>query len=554
MADVPIQLLVLEDNPGDARLLREQLAQTAPARFEPAFAERLEEALSLLGARHFDCVLVDLNLPDSTGLATVNAVRRRSNGAAVLVLSGSGTDELAVQAVREGAQDYLVKGEVTPRGITRAVQHAIERKKMEQRLHEALTGLEQRVRERTAELERYNARLSAEVAERHAAEARVRQIGSLYAILGEVNEAIAQAADKDELFRRACRAIRAQEGYIAAGFAEVDAASGSIAPGTVAEGFEQVALGVALGLDRAQAEGRSLVAVAAREGRAVYSGQYLREAEGGPWEKLAKQYRVRSVAALPVRRGGRVAAVFVILSGRPDFFSAEERVLAERLAANLSHALDHFDQRAERDRAQDEVRSQLARLESAMLGTVRAVSSIVERRDLYTAGQHRVGELAAAIGAQMGLAPEQCRGLRIIGTVHDVGKISVPAEILVKPGRLSAIEFDLIRTHPQAGYEILKEIEFPWPVAEAVLQHHERLDGSGYPQGLKGDAIILEARILAVAEVVEAMASHRPYRPAPGIEAALHEIESGAGTLYCPQVAAACLRSAVACLTPSGAP
>jgi len=543
MSDAPIQLLVLEDNPGDARLIKEQLAVFPAASFEITFAARLDEALRHLGERHFDVVLTDLHLLDSQGLATVNAVRRRSNGAAVLVLSGSGDDPLAAQAVREGAQDYMVKGEVTPKGLGRALCHAIERKKLELRLREVVTGLEQRVRERTAALEQYNARLAAEVGERRAAEARARQIGSLYAILGEVNEAIAQAADERELFRRACRAIGAQEGYVAAGFGIVDAARGAIASGLVVEGFEEIARSLPVSLDPSRPEGRGLIATAAREGRALYSGDYLREAAGGPWEALARQYRVRSVAALPIKRGGRVAAVFAILSSRPDFFGPDERTLAGRLAANLSFALDHFDQRAERDRAQEQVLRQLVQLENAMLGTVRAVSAIVEQRDPYTSGhQRRVGDLAAAIGAEMGLAAEHCRGLRIIGTVHDVGKLAVPAEILAKPGRLSAAEFDLIKGHAQTGYEILQGIEFPWPVAETVRQHHERHDGSGYAQGLKGNAILLEARILGVADVVESIASHRPYRPTLGIDAALREIETNAGVRYCPEAVAACLR------------
>ena len=124
------------------------------------------------------------------------------------------------------------------------------------------------------------------------------------------------------------------------------------------------------------------------------------------------------------------------------------------------------------------------------------------------------------------------RGLRVAGYLHDIGKITIPSEILSKPGKLSAIEFQLIQGHAQASYDVLKDVEFPWPVAEVALQHHERMDGSGYPQGLKGEAILLEARIMAVADVVEAMSSHRPYRPGLGIEAALAEIERGRGTAY----------------------
>jgi PAS domain S-box-containing protein len=197
----------------------------------------------------------------------------------------------------------------------------------------------------------------------------------------------------------------------------------------------------------------------------------------------------------------------------------------------------------ERRKAQAEIDRYIGRLERAMQSTLTAVSLMVELRDPYTAGhEHRVGELAAAIGAEMGLAEATVKGLRLAGYVHDIGKVSVPAEILSKPSRLTPIEFELIKGHSQSGYDVLKDVDFPWPLAEVILQHHERLDGSGYPRQLKDGEILLEARIMAVADVVEAMSSHRPYRPGLGIDAALKEIGTNSAKLYDPQVAAACLR------------
>jgi putative nucleotidyltransferase with HDIG domain len=163
-------------------------------------------------------------------------------------------------------------------------------------------------------------------------------------------------------------------------------------------------------------------------------------------------------------------------------------------------------------------------------------------RDPYTAGhQERVAHLACAIAGKIGLSEERVEGLRVAGLLHDVGKVSVPAEILSKPMTLTPAEFDLIKAHPQTGYEILKGIDFSWPVAEIVLEHHERLDGSGYPRGLKGEAISLEAKILAVADIVEAMSSHRPYRAALGTDKALEAITKDKGTLYDPGVVDACV-------------
>jgi len=178
-----------------------------------------------------------------------------------------------------------------------------------------------------------------------------------------------------------------------------------------------------------------------------------------------------------------------------------------------------------------------------MQSTINVVATIGELRDPYTHGhERRVGEIAAAIATEMGLQDNQVEGIRVAGYLHDVGKIAVPAEILAKPTKLTKAEFNLVKDHAQQSYDILKTVPFPWPVAEAAWEHHERFDGSGYPRGLKGEEILPEARILAVADTIEAMASHRPYRPGLGIDRALAEIEKNRGKLYCPRVVDACLR------------
>jgi PAS domain S-box-containing protein len=198
---------------------------------------------------------------------------------------------------------------------------------------------------------------------------------------------------------------------------------------------------------------------------------------------------------------------------------------------------------SEKKRAEEQIQHYVAQLETAFMSTVEVATTLSELRDPYTAGhERRVGEIAVAIGAELGIDARRQEGLRVAGYLHDIGKITIPAEILSKPGRLTPIEFQLIQGHPQSSYDVLKAVKFPWPVAEVALQHHERIDGSGYPQGLKGEAILLEARIIAVADVVEAMSSHRPYRPGLGIEKALAEIERGRGSAYDTEVTDACLR------------
>ena len=196
-----------------------------------------------------------------------------------------------------------------------------------------------------------------------------------------------------------------------------------------------------------------------------------------------------------------------------------------------------------RKKSEEAMAASFQNLRKALGGTVQAIAMLVEARDPYTAGhQRRVADLSRAIAEEMGLDYDRKEGLRMAAMIHDIGKISIPAEILSKPTKLTATEFELIKTQPQTGYDILKEIEFPWPIDRIVFQHHERMDGSGYPLGVKGEEILREARILAIADIVEAIASHRPYRPALGAEAAMDEIARGRGVAYDPEAVDACLK------------
>jgi PAS domain S-box-containing protein/putative nucleotidyltransferase with HDIG domain len=188
-------------------------------------------------------------------------------------------------------------------------------------------------------------------------------------------------------------------------------------------------------------------------------------------------------------------------------------------------------------------KNSVEKLRKALVGTVQAIASLVESKDPYTAGhQRRVADLAATIAEEMGLSPELIEGLRMAGIIHDIGKVSVPSDILNMPRKLTDMEFGLIKTHAKSGYEIVKDIEFPWPIARMILEHHERINGSGYPNGLTGDKLLLESRILAVADVVEAMATHRPYRPALSLDAAMDEITKNRGVIYDPDAVDACLK------------
>jgi len=196
-----------------------------------------------------------------------------------------------------------------------------------------------------------------------------------------------------------------------------------------------------------------------------------------------------------------------------------------------------------RKQAEEQLQQSLENLRKAVSTTIQVIVSTVEVRDPYTAGhQLRVADLSRAIATEMKFSPDRIESIRIAASIHDIGKLSIPAEILSKPGKLSDLEFALIKEYSLKGHEMLKDVNSSWPLAEIVYQHHERMNGSGYPRNLKGDEILMEARIMAVADVVEAMASHRPYRAAIGIDAALKEIEDNRGVLYDADVVDVCLR------------
>ncbi|HVB91001.1 MAG TPA: HD domain-containing phosphohydrolase [Acidimicrobiales bacterium] len=252
------------------------------------------------------------------------------------------------------------------------------------------------------------------------------------------------------------------------------------------------------------------------------------------WRNLALEFGFRSAIALPIAHASMEPAMLAIYSKRPHAFSQAPVEVLSALATDLSFGVDNLRSRTQRAAYQN-------RFEASLGATVRAIATAAEIRDPYTAGHQRgVEGLARAIAADLGFDSDVTMGIGVAASIHDIGKLAVPAEILSKPGRLSAAEFAIVREHPQAGYDIVAGIDFPWPIAELILNHHERLDGSGYPRGAAGEEISMGTRILAVADVVEAMHSHRPYRPAPGLKVALREVESGRGTLFDPDVVRSC--------------
>ncbi len=273
-------------------------------------------------------------------------------------------------------------------------------------------------------------------------------------------------------------------------------------------------------------------------------------------QELLREAGIRSYLVVPLRASGELIGSLNIGFSVPGGVTEDAVETAVGFANQLAVALRQTQLRQDVERQaavleQDvqEISRAKARLEESyerlsltLDQTVQALGAAVEVRDSYTAGhQRRVTQLALAIARKLGLSDERCQGIRVAGMMHDIGKLAIPSEILSKPTKLTDVERRLIQGHPEIARSILSAIEFPWPVASIVVQHHERTDGSGYPKGLRKDEILLEARILAVADVVEAMSSHRPYRPALGVDSALAEIRSGSGTRYDEDAASACI-------------
>ncbi len=374
-----------------------------------------------------------------------------------------------------------------------------------------------------------------DVTERRRAELALQRLNRTHRTLSAAGAAVVRATTEKELLDDMCRVAVEMGGYRLAwiGFVEQDE-NKTVRP--VACAGEHPEFVEAANITWADAaRGRGPTGTAVRTGEVQVNQNVATNPALAPWRVEMLRYDLKSSIALPLKNRLEVFGTLTFYSGEPDAFGPEEVVLLEQLAADLAYGIC-----ALRDHAGHE--SALLTLQENLKSTVQAIATAVEMRDAYTAGhQRRVAELATAIAREIGLKEEQIEGLFLAATIHDVGKINVPAELLSKPGKLTSLEYRMLQTHVQTGYEIIKGIQFPWPIAQIILQHHERLDGSGYPQGLKGEAMLPEAKILAVADVIEAMLSHRPYRAGLGLDAALAEIEAGKGRLYDPAAVEACV-------------
>ena len=373
------------------------------------------------------------------------------------------------------------------------------------------------------------------ITERDVAWENLRKVNRTLKTLSSGNEVLIRATEEVALLQEMCRVVVEVGGYHVAwvGYAQHDAQQ-SVQP-MAQHGIAADLLGRQRFSWADDEFGRGPTGAAIRSGEPQVIADAYTDPRFAPWHAAAVESRCASILALPLKDGeGHAFGAITIDAAEANAFGEEEMRLLRELANDLSYGIVNLRNRAERRRGTEQ-------LHKGLEDALQAIASTVEMRDPYTAGhQRRVAQLAAAIATELGLEPQRVHGIRLAGTVHDVGKIGVPAEILSKPGVLTDIEFDLIKQHPGIGYEILKDVEFPWPIAQMVRSHHERLDGSGYPDGLQGEQILLEARIIAVADVVEAMFLYRPYRAGLGMQAALDEIVGNRGVLYDAAVVDAC--------------
>ena len=620
-----IRILMLEDAPTDAEMAERQL-RGAGMLFTSMRVDTRDAFVRALGEFKPDIVLADYRLPSFDGYAALKIVRKSHPDIPVVMVTGTLGDVAAVELLKSGARDYVLKDNLVrlPPAVRRALseERGIRaRKRAEQGLARSeryyrklieggsdvffvvdrdgmllyrseagkrLTGYDTQdvlgkdittyvaqedlplVRRAMAEalqhpdqpikvelrfLRRDGSLVDMEITgrnfladpdiggivvtarditERKLADKALARVNRALKTLSGCNTAMVHATDEADLLNEMCSIIVELGGYHLAWVGYL-----------VDDGRKTIVPKSHYGLNHSYLEraaptwsdtelGRGPAGSAIRTARPQVVRDAISDPDYLPWRENAVQLGYRSVAGFPLTYAGTMYGALCIYSVECDGFDQEELGLLGELAGDLAFGIATLRTRSAQTQSAE-------RLRRSMEGTIQAMAATLEMRDAYTAGhQRRVAELAVAIAGELRLPEDRIHGLHLAAVVHDLGKIQIPAEILSNPSRLTEMEQALIRVHPEAGYNILKEVDFPWPIAQIVYQHHERLDGSGYPRGLKGEDILFEARILAVADTVEAMSSHRPYRPGFGIDKALDEIGKGRGGIYDRDVVDAC--------------
>lgn len=540
--------------------------------------------------------LIDLKLPDMSGIDVMERIKLATPLCEVIILTGHASMDTAIEAINKGAFSYLMKPYEMD-DLLLQIRHAIERQKGQSEIlrlasfprldpnpvievnsagevtylnpaaerlfpeqsatqpglgvladiHLATeSGEQQSVREvsiGTATFEQYlhpvpdtdRIRIyMVDISARKEQELKLRRLNLLLLTLRSIHEYLMVAENEEALYRFVCEALKGIDDMVGIVVA-IKQPEFVLQPVAWAGFNDELISSVSVRWDDS-AQGGGLMGIVAREGKPAVVADIESDPRYTPWREIVETWKVRSSAAAPLISDGETMGVLALYSSQRNAFDEEiSRFLAE-VAIDIAVGVRAL-------RLDKKLRATLENMRKSLYGTVEAIMRMVELRDPDAVGHaRRVAQLACAIGNEMGLPERQVEGLRVSGYLHDIGMIAVPAEVLTKLTVLSDSEGSMVKVHPLSGYDILKNLDFPWPVAEIVLQHQERLDGSGYPRGLKGEAIILEARILMVADLVGAMVSHRPYRESPGLDAALSELTTNRGKLYDSDVVDACVR------------
>lgn len=349
-----------------------------------------------------------------------------------------------------------------------------------------------------------------------------------------VGDAFSNTTSSSELMKDVCEAITKQEAYVLAwiGFSSNDAEKLVQVKGVggVSSGYLE---GISVSWSDSTSSGNGPIGRAIRTGKPWLISDTNTDPNFEPWKERAQKYDIHSVLAVPIKQSNKVIGALAIYSSVTHSFTELEVHIFSNMAAELGFGFASFQRQEELTRQYFAKEMQEEKLRTSLTSTVEVMSKTMELRDPYTAGhQKNVATISCLIANKLGWSPDLIYGLRLAAMIHDIGKIAIPSEILTKPSKLSEFEGKLLQEHPENGYQLLKDIDFPWPIAEIVRQHHERIDGSGYPRGLKGDQILPEAQVLAVADTIEAMYSHRPYGPGLGLPSAIQVIKDGAGKTF----------------------
>jgi PAS domain S-box-containing protein len=568
----PLRVLIVEDVEDDALLVIRELVKNG---YQPDYwrVEKAAEMKKALSEKTWDIILCDYKLPKFSALKAIELLKETGRDIPLIVISGTIGEETAVECMKAGAHDYFMKGKLSrlAPAIERELKEAAIRRKQKQ-TEAALLESEEKYR-LVVENAQEAIIITQDLKVVFTNSAAVDQIGYPEEIfLSHPFTDFIHPADRNIVVDNHLKRLKGEKippvqsfriirkdgdiRWVNLNAAIISWRGKPAVLNFLSDITEQKKAEETL---RQSEEKYRLIFEHSPIGLLYFDKNGVIVACNDNFVKIIGSSReaLIGVNMLNLPDKGVVSAVRQALGGSPGLYEdmyhsvtapkiTPLRALFTPMNAEgglVQGGVGIIEDVTERKAIENERKISLEKSRKALSATVGAMATMVETRDPYTAGhQQRVAHLAQAIAAEMKLAEEQIEGIHMAGTIHDIGKISVPAEILTKPGKLTELEYSLVKTHPRAGYDILKDIEFPWPLAKAVLQHHERMDGSGYPEGLKGEAILPEARILAVADVVEAIASHRPYRPARGIEAAIEEIYKNRLILYDSNVVDACIK------------